>query len=610
MAGVSPSPTRFSQLRSSSSRFAIAVLSAAALAGAGIRPVAAARDITRAEYEACQATNEESFRTAIQAVTFKALQRGIATIDFNALVADEWRRAQFDELIDKRVDLAVAEVKGESSWAQLLQSLGSKEKAQELAIAVAERVYRSDAMKTSIEGLAVGVGKEVGKAIELATADAAEPAIQCLKAFLGGRFGTTVAQAVTSEAGEEFAVDPSKGGARVSTGSVLLEGKEGIAGAMVLLVRRQLSNMAARIGQRIVGSVLSRLVSVAAGGVGIVLIAKDVWDFRHGVMPIIAAEMKSKDTKIKVQDELARTISEQIGESLKDVATTTGDRIVELWREFRRAHAKVLDLAERSEPFRRFLDAARPAQLPRVDEIVGLVLGSEGEAGVAKRLENGTLYQAINTMPVAGLEIARESRSLETALSWHALAGDALAKVLDNEIHRRAKPGDFSKASLTRVLGLGDKTAITRMASIDRPARDALFEVSDRELMSLARGLSEQELSTLAGYLTGLGKDASQRVLIAVAAAPVKMQSLGSPWVRDAVLSSRDHDAAVAMMLRTDSGLDPTVVTDDLRLAWEGRINPLLLWSKHPTALVGLGLGGLIVLLLLRRLLFPRRRTA
>ena len=33
---------------------------------------------------------------------------------------------------------------------------------------------------------------------------------------------------------------------------------------------------------------LGRLVSVVAGGVGLVLIAKDIWDFRHGVLPIIA----------------------------------------------------------------------------------------------------------------------------------------------------------------------------------------------------------------------------------------------------------------------------------------------------------------------------------
>ena len=185
---------------------------------------------------------------------------------------------------------------------------------------------------------------------------------------------------------------------------------------MVLVVRRQLSNMAARIGQRVIGSILSRLVSVVAGGIGLVLIAKDIWDFRHGVLPIVASEMKSKATKDKVREEIAKTISEHIGESLKEISDKTAERVVEIWLEFRRAHAKVLEFADRNEAFKRFLDTIRPSDLPRLDEVVALVLASEGEAGVTKRLGDGTLNVAVTALPPAALDIAREARSLETAL--------------------------------------------------------------------------------------------------------------------------------------------------------------------------------------------------
>src|SRR6185437_4544418 len=82
----------------------------------------------------------------------------------------------------------------------------------------------------------------------------------------------------------------------------------------------QLSRMAARIGQRVIGAVLSRLVSTVAGVVGVVLIAKDIWDFRHGVLPIIAEEMKSKATKDSVRQEMATTLSEQVGQGVKEIA--------------------------------------------------------------------------------------------------------------------------------------------------------------------------------------------------------------------------------------------------------------------------------------------------
>src|SRR5436190_18763384 len=241
-------------------------------------------------------------------------------------------------------------------------------------------------MKKAIEALATGLGKEIGKRIELATIDTAGPAIQCMQAFLGRRYGSTVARIVADGAGKEYSIDPAKGGAQVSTGQVLAEGSEGIAGTVVLVVRRQLANMATRIGQRIVGSVLSRLVSVVAGGVGVVLIAKDIWDFRHGVLPIIATEMKSKETKDKVREELAKSIDEQIGDSVKEIAEKTADRVLDIWLEFRRAHAKVVELADKQEVFKRFLETVKADDMPKLDEIVGLVLASEGETGFNKRL--------------------------------------------------------------------------------------------------------------------------------------------------------------------------------------------------------------------------------
>ena len=242
----------------------IATLTAASLALAPLTSALAAAPMTRADYEACQARDEPGFRAAIEQLTRKGLEAGLARLDYKALVADEWRKGNIDDVIDRQVDLVINQVRDESSWTTLLSSLASKEKAQELATTAAERVYRSDPLKKSIEGLATGVGTEIGKRIELATADTAGPAAQCMQAFLGRRYGSTIARVVADGAGEHYRLDASKGGAQVSGGQVLVEGSEGIAGTVVLVVRRQLANMATRIGQRIVGSILSRLVSVVA----------------------------------------------------------------------------------------------------------------------------------------------------------------------------------------------------------------------------------------------------------------------------------------------------------------------------------------------------------
>ena len=589
-------------------RSVVSCLTAAALAMAQAPSVRAAAPMTRADYEACQAQDEQGFRRAIEALTLKGLEAGLAKFDYRALVADEWRRERFDDAIDKQVDEAIDQVREESTWFQLWSSLASRERAQELATAAAERVYRSDAIKKGIERIATGVGKEIGKRIELAVIDTAGPAMQCMHAFLGRRYGTTVAGVVSADTGREYSVDPGKGGAQVTTGQVLAEGKEGIAGVVVLVVRRQLSRMAARIGQRVIGAVLSRLVSTVAGAIGLVLIAKDIWDFRHGVLPIVADEMKSRATKDKVREEIATTIADTINQSLKEIAEGTADRVVEIWLDFRRAHAQVLALAERNADFRRLLDTVRPADLARLDEATAIVLASEGEAGIVRRLADGTLSLAVSALPPAALDIAREVRSLETALRWSAVAGDSLPKVVEHEIHRRSAPDAFTKASLQRLLGLGDRLAISRLAALQPATRDTLFELESASLIKLARGLDEPQLASLARYLTALDKASAQRVLSVAAQSPARMADLASPRVREAIIASPDQAAAVSMMLQAGSLLpDPATLTAHARLVLDGRVSPLLLWEKHGLVLVAIPLLALALLMLLKRLLFGAR---
>ncbi|NOT70721.1 MAG: hypothetical protein HOP09_05335 [Hyphomicrobium sp.] len=572
-------------------------------------PVATAAELSRADYENCQARDEAGFKAALAAISSDAIKAGVKTVDYRAVVADQWRKTGLDDVIDKRVDFAIDEVKSETSWSERLKSLANAEASQKLATAVAERVYRSDAVKVAMEDMASGVARDIGKTIELASTEASEPILACLKAFVGPRYGSAVAQAVAGDAGRDMSIDPSKGSGDVSAGAVLKQSSGGIAGATILVVRRQMATIATRVGQRIVGSVLSRLVSVAAGGIGLVLIAKDIWEFRNGVLPIIASEMKSKATKEKVQDEIATTISEQINEHVKEISVASADHVVEVWQGFKRAHALVLRLAEGNDAFRSFLDGVKPAALPRLDEVVGLLVAGEGEHSVLKRLGDGSLNDAVHLMPDQALDIARDTKSVAKGLAWAALAGAKLPNVVDFEIYRRAAPEDFSKATLDRVLALDDRTAIGRLAAVPRDARDALLGLEATELKALAKSLSETELTTLASYLNGLQPGPREQVLRAVAANPRKMQVLASARVRDAIISSADQPAAAGMMLEGTTGFSPRAFAHDAVMAWEGRINPWLVWEKHPAG-IAIGGGVVLILMLWMKRLFRRRPPA
>jgi hypothetical protein len=555
------------------------------------------------DYAACQTTNETEFRKAVFDITSTALNRGTSTIDYRAAVADEWRRLDVGRTIDTEVDKAFEEVKDEQSWGSLLQSLGSEDKARELTVALTERVYRSPAMQKAIEELATGVGRGIGGRLEIATSDAAGPAIECMKAFLGPRYGSTVAGVVTGTAGKEFAVGPDTAGADVTAGGVLSQTAGGITGAAILVMRRQLGNMAGRLGQRLVGSVLSRLVSVVAGGVGLVLIAKDVWDLRYGVLPIIANELKSAESKNKVQEELAASIADQIRDHVSEIARHASDRIVEIWKEYRAAHAMVLDLAERRADFRGFLDRVRPEALPRVDEITALLLPVEGEAGVIRRLSDGTLDLAVNKLPESAMEIARQTRSLETAMAWNAVAGARIDNVLELEIFQLAKPGDFTTQSLNRLVSLNDRVAVKRIASLSTATRDVMFDLDPKVLIVAARSLDKTELTTFGGYLTGLAADTRERLLEHIAKDPNALKTLTRPRISEAVLASKNQGAALDIVLRSSDADSPQTLHNDVRLAWQGQIHPEILWHRHPILVVLTGFAGLILLLLIRRII-------
>lgn len=589
-----------------SPRAAIALLTCLAVTSSQFSAIAA--EISRAEYEACQARDDAGLKAAVITIATDAITNGTKTIDYKALVDQQWRERNLDQIIDNRVDIAVTEITNETSWTERLRSLADNEKAQQLATAVAERVYRSDAVKTAIADLASGVAKEVGKSIEFASSDATTSLLQCLRAFVGPRYGGAVANVLAGDASKGVVVDPNKGSSGVSAGSVLEESTGGLAGATILIVRRQLANLAERVGQRIVGSVLSRVVSVVAGGVGLVLIAKDLWDFRNGVLPIIATEMKSPATKEKVREELARTLASQMNDHIKEIATAAAEQVVDVWQTFRRAHALVLQIADQNGEFRKFLDGVDPQSLPRLDEVVSILAASEGQDSILRRLQDGSLNQAVHLMPEKGLEIARDTNSIATGLEWTALAGNRLDRVVDYELHRRMSPKDLTAASLDRILALNDRAAIVKIAGVPPTARDALFSLDSNDLNVLLRSLSEDELKSLADYLDGLRPGPRETVLKTIAASPAKMQLLASQSVREGIIASRDQSAAAAMMLEPAGGLSPRAVLDDAQLVWEGRVVPLLLWNKHPQAVVAAGLLSLVVIAWLARL-FRRRRT-
>ena len=324
----------------------------------------------------------------------------------------------------------------------------------------AERVYRSDAMKKALEGVASGIGKEIGKRIELATVDTAGPATQCVQAFLGPRYGATIAAIVATGTGRECGVDPSQGGARVSTGQVLVEGTDSARWSRRAAGAQAAINMAsARIGQRVVGSILGRLVSVVAGGVGLIPIAKDIWDFRHGVLPIIAHGDEVKDTRTRCAMSWPSPSASRSATASRRSATRPP---IAWWRSGSSSAAltpRWWSWPTAKWPSSSFLDTVKPDDLAKLDE--GGSAGAGRARGDAASPGAWTTARCIvpsaDCRPAPSRSPARRNR-WRRPCSGRPWPATAWSKVVEFEIYRQARPDAFTRgepAAAARPAGSG-----------------------------------------------------------------------------------------------------------------------------------------------------------
>ena len=95
----------------------ISLLTAAALALGQLSPmIAEAAPISRADYEACQAKDDNALRAAVVTIATEAITNGTKGLDYKVLVAEQWRVHNLDQIINNRVDIAVGEVTCVSCW--------------------------------------------------------------------------------------------------------------------------------------------------------------------------------------------------------------------------------------------------------------------------------------------------------------------------------------------------------------------------------------------------------------------------------------------------------------------------------------------------------------
>jgi hypothetical protein len=557
----------------------------------------------------CRNLTDTDVRARIKELTEGVLSREIGQVNYAAFVDKYWRDIRMSDRIDTEIDEAIRAARAETTILDRAYSTVSRETAEKTAIAVAERAYGSDGFKNALSDLAQGVARDFGAQIEGASARVAGPVIACVQSALQSRYGGAVAQTFAQETEGNINVNAQTNSARIGQGDLIIEGSGTIAGVVLIVSRRIIAQMVTNVGRRVAGLIASRIISTFTGLVGLALIVHDLYEASEGVFPLIAERMKAAESKDLIKAEITKSISTDLGQQLTSIAEETADRIYSFWLDFKTKYATLLGLSEKNAAFADFLKNRKLDQLGRLGEIVSLVLGQEGETGVFKRTEDGSLGRSLLELDDNGVAIAVDVKSLDIALGWARLAKRRIQRVVDLGLARIMSPSDITEQQLGHLLDIDDRNAAIRVAGLDRGARDAILSLPAQSGRELARRLSQDQLTALAVYYTRLQPTASARFMRAVQENPGVMENLTSPNVQNAILRSQDQLGALNMLLRERSAFSFANIFGDLQMVRDGQVHYRVFLERYWIALVVLLVFSLLVLIWLKRALFGRAPT-
>ena len=158
------------------------------------------------------------------------------------------------------------------------------------------------------------------------------------------------------------------------------------------------------------------------------------------------------------------------------------------------------------------------AKLSLLVEVSSRVLDAEQ---LRDMIETGQ-FKEILALPQDTFEILGDTGSPPVVLDWADLAGDSIGKVVEKGVYLVAVPEDFSgREELERLLAIEHVLAIQRLMAMNPEERESLLQLPAEEAKgALLADLSDDELSWLASYLTGLSKPARRIFAVKVTQLP------------------------------------------------------------------------------------------
>ena len=466
-------PNRCSRFRRSLSGVLAAVLLLA-----GLLPAQAARAQgapTAADMvEECGQVDESKLHGELRRITKSVFDEERDGLNVADIVKEHWDALDLDATVDAAVDAATARVEAQTPWWERPISW-LPWKMLELTKRIAAYAFGSPEFKEKFNQLSDAIADDVAAEIRLIAVKSASSSLDCVLTYLDGAVSPTMATILEKQIQgrfDEHSVQP-EGEVDwrrdfVKTHPSLLGGVGVLSGTRLAgtLGNALADKSAIILGNELIKALIKWLVEIL---IPIIL---------NGSFPLIRAALKSQKIKRAIRAEITRRLEDNLSANLPQIAGDIADEVFSQWQEFRREHARVLELAQTSPRFQALLNETSTDKVPALSDLVALFEERLGEERLLEEIESGQL-EIILRLPTESLELLRATEDPALVIAWADLAGIQFSKVVDLEVYRVASPSDFTaRLDLKAILALDDPDLIQQLMPLEADARRIVLNLA------------------------------------------------------------------------------------------------------------------------------------
>lgn len=505
------------------------------------RPALAAPAAQSYTYEECSRADEAAVQAEMEAIALGLLTTASTGLDIDALVARQWNELNVGATLDQAVADAVLRVQQETDYWDRFVSGWSATQAEALAHQVASGAFAAPAFQSKIEELSAALAASLVAEMDAHAARSASSALLCLQSYVGERYSATLYTAFTQRIDQEvtpaLALDDEGAPVTVSPVDLHIKALGGVGVIVATQITRKIAasltqKIAGRLAGKVAGRVLGRLGSSVIPYIGWVvgagLIVWDLVEGSQGALPQIRSALQAEEVKQEVRAEIAGAVRQGLQGEIQTLAATLAATLVSEWQGFCADQDELCALAAENTQFRAFLATTPVDQLERLGRQVAVFVRDLEPAQLDASLADGS-FGALLALPEAGLTLLAATRSPQTVLAWHALAGGHLDFVVRHELYTATTPQQFTSTTFLWLVAIEDNDIIHNLFTLEPAILGSLTRVSAADFRAAAATISTDDLVWLAGYLAKQSRAEAQATVAQLASGAATIAALQAP---------------------------------------------------------------------------------